>query len=126
MEEKTTERRSFPRVPVRARVRVSHSLIGTIEGKSINISDTGLYVNLENVPKVPRGAHVGLQMLDSVNPGIIFNTRVIHVTDIGLGIAIVDYEFEGVRYTLDELRRQWHITRTDFKTGSGSGSVQGH
>ena len=111
MEEKTTERRSFPRVPVRARVRVSHSLIGTIEGKSINISDTGLYVNLDNVPKVPRGAHVGLQMLDSVNPGIIFNTRVIHVTDIGLGIAIVDYEFEGVRYTLDELRRQWHITR---------------
>jgi len=126
VEEKTTERRSFPRVPVKARVRVSHSLIGTIEGKSINISDTGLYVNLENVPKVPRGAHVGLQMLDSVNPGIIFNTRVIHVTDIGLGIAIVDYEFEGVRYTLDELRRQWHITRTDFKTGSGPGPQQGH
>lgn len=126
MEEQTTERRSFPRVPVKARVRVSHSLIGTIEGKSINISDTGLYVNLENVPKVPRGAHVGLQMLDSVNPGIIFNTRVIHVTDIGLGIAIVDYEFEGVRYTLDELRRQWHITRTDFKSGSGPGHQQGH
>ena len=126
MEDLITERRSFPRFPVKARVRVSHSLIGTIEGKSINISDTGLYVNLENVPKVPRGAHVGLQMLDSVNPGIIFNTRVIHVSDAGLGIAIVDYEFEGVRYTLDELRRQWHITRTDFNTDSGPTPQQGH
>lgn len=116
MAELQTDRRSFPRIPVKARIRVSHSLIGTIEGQSINISDTGLYVCLENVPKVPRGAHVGLQMLDSVNPGIIFNTRVIHVSEEGLGIAIVDYEFEGVRYTLDELRRQWRITRTDFNT----------
>lgn len=122
MEQSITERRSFPRMPVRARVRVSHSLIGTIEGRSINISDTGLYVTLENVPKVPRGAHIGLQMLDSVNPGIIFNTRVIHVSDAGLGIAIVDYEFEGVRYTLDELRRQWHMTRTDFSSAVNSPS----
>lgn len=116
MAEQQSDRRSFPRNPVQARIRVSHSLIGTIEGQSINISDTGLYVNLENIPKVPRGAHVGLQMLDSVNPGIIFNTRVIHVSDQGLGIAIVDYEFNGVRYTLDELRRQWHITKTDRGT----------
>lgn len=109
-----SERRSFPRVPVQARIRVSHSMIGTIEGQSINISDTGLYVSLANIPKVPRGAHVGLQMLDSVNPGIIFNTRVIHVSNQGLGIAIVDYELDGVRYTLDELRRQWHVSKKDL------------
>jgi hypothetical protein len=118
VDENTTERRSFPRFPVKARVRVSHSLIGTIEGESINISDTGLYLTLENVPRVPRGAHIGLQMLDSVNPGIIFNTRVIHVSNAGLGIAIVDYEFEGVRYTLDELRRQWRMARSDFSNSS--------
>jgi hypothetical protein len=118
VEKDITDRRSFPRFPVKARVRVSHSLIGTIEGESMNISDTGLYLTLENVPRVPRGAHIGLQMLDSVNPGIIFNTRVIHVSDAGLGIAIVDYEFEGVRYTLDELRRQWQMARSDFSNSS--------
>ena len=121
----TNERRSFPRVPVKARIRVSHSLIGTIEGESINISDTGLYLTLENVPRLPRGAHIGLQLLDSVNPGIIFNTRVIHVSDIGLGIAIVDYEFDGMRYTLDELRRQWHVTSSDFEKGVLSSPVPG-
>ena len=53
-------------------------------------------------------------MLDSANPGIIFNTRVIHTTTAGLGVAIVDYELNGVRYTLDELRRQWQVSKHDI------------
>jgi hypothetical protein len=110
------ERRSFPRMPVTARMRVSHSRIGTIEGYSINISDTGLLLRCQELPKLPRGAHIGLQMLDSANPGIIFNTRVIHMGTAEIGLAIVDYEYNGARYTLDELRRQWHISRHDIKS----------
>jgi hypothetical protein len=110
------ERRSFPRMSVTARMRVSHSRIGTIEGFSINISDTGLLLRCQDLPKLPRGAHIGLQMLDSANPGIIFNTRVIHMESAEIGLAIVDYEYNGTRYTLDELRRQWHISRQDIKT----------
>ena len=94
-------------------MRVSHSKLGTLEGYSINVSDTGVYLRLTNLPKVPRGAHIGLQMLESANPGIIFNTRVIHASESGLGVAIVDYELNGMRYTLDELRRQWHVTKAD-------------
>lgn len=107
------ERRSFPRLPVTARMRVSHSRIGTIEGHSINISDTGIMLRCQDLPRLPRGAHIGLQMLDSANPGIIFNTRVIHSNEATIGLAIVDYEYNGVRYTLDELRRQWQISRQD-------------
>jgi hypothetical protein len=114
--EEFVERRSFPRMSVTARMRVSHSRIGTIEGYSINISDTGLKLRCNDLPKLPRGAHIGLQMLDSANPGIIFNTRVIHMNESEIGLAIVDYEFNGVRYTLDELRRQWHISRGDINT----------
>jgi len=110
----SVERRSFPRIPVTARMRVSHSRIGTIEGYSINISDTGLMLRCHDLPKLPRGAHVGLQMLDSANPGIIFNTRVIHMNSSEIGLAIVDYEYNGVRYTLDELRRQWRMSRHDL------------
>jgi hypothetical protein len=108
------ERRSFPRIPVAARMRISHSRIGTIEGYSINISDTGLMLRCHDLPKLPRGAHIGLQMLDSANPGIIFNTRVIHMHSSEIGLVIVDYEYNGVRYTLDELRRQWHMSRHDL------------
>lgn len=110
------ERRSFPRVPVTARMRVSHSRIGTLDGYSINISDTGLLLRCQDLPNLPHGAHIGLQMLDSANPGIIFNTRVIHMDESQIGLAIVDYEYNGGRYTLDELRRQWHISRQDIKT----------
>lgn len=112
--EQEHDRRSFPRVPIQARMRVSHSRLGTLEGYSVNVSDTGIFVHLNDVPKVPRGAHVGLQMLDSANPGIIFNTRVIHSSESGLGIAIVDYELDGMRYTLDELRRQWDVSKSDI------------
>lgn len=116
--EEQIERRSFPRIPVQARMRVSHSKLGTLEGCSINVSDTGVFMRLSNLPKVPRGAHIGLQMLDSANPGIIFNTRVIHSSETGLGVAIVDYELNGLRYTLDELRRQWHVTKADVANKS--------
>ena len=108
------DRRIFPRVPVQARMRVSHSRLGTLEGYSINVSDTGIFLRLSDLPRVPRGAHIGLQMLDSANPGIIFNTRVIHSSDSGLGVAIVDYELDGRRFTLDELRRQWHVSKNDM------------
>lgn len=97
-------------------MRVSHTKLGTLEGYSINVSDTGVFIRLSNLPNVPRGAHIGLQMLDSANPGIIFNTRVIHSSGSGLGVAIVDYEFNGTRYTLDELRRQWNMTKQDVTT----------
>lgn len=118
MADQLVERRSFPRIAVTARMRVSHSKIGTIEGYSVNISDTGLLLHCADLPKLPRGAHIGLQMLDSANPGIIFNTRVIHMNDSSIGLAIVDYELNGVRYTLDELRRQWHISRHDLHPSS--------
>lgn len=114
--EQAVERRGFPRMAVTARMRVSHSRIGTIEGYSVNISDTGLMLRCVNLPKLPRGAHIGLQMLDSANPGIIFNTRVIHMNESEIGLAIVDYEYQGVRYTLDELRRQWHLSRHDLQS----------
>ncbi len=94
-------------------MRVSHTKLGTLEGYSLNVSDTGVFIRLSDLPKVPRGAHIGLQMLDSANPGIIFNTRVIHCSTSGLGVAIVDYELNGRRYTLDELRRQWHVIKAD-------------
>ena len=119
--EQEHDRRSFPRVPIQARMRVSHSRLGTLEGYSINVSDTGIFLSLHDVPKVPRGAHVGLQMLDSANPGIIFNTRVIHSSESGLGIAIVDYELNGMRYTLDELRRQWDVSKSDMPYDSPRG-----
>jgi hypothetical protein len=111
-----SDRRKFHRNRVQARVRLRHSRIGTIDGYSTNISDNGLFVYLAEVPPLPKGAHLSLQMMDSVNPDIVFNTRVIRITREGIGVTFVDYEFDGHRYTLEELRRQWLMSRTDVDT----------
>jgi hypothetical protein len=109
------ERRSFPRKPIQARIRLNHSRLGTLEGYSSDISDIGLFIELPILPTIPTGAHIALQMLDSVNPGITFNSRVVRVANDGIGVAIVDYEYNGECYTLDELRRQWHVIKEDVQ-----------
>jgi hypothetical protein len=113
--DKFIERRSFPRIPVQARIRISNAYIGIIEGYSRDISNSGLFVYTNPVPPVARGAYLGLHMLDSASPSILFNTRVIRATAKGVALALVDYEIEGRRYTLGELRRQWKVTSPDFK-----------
>ena len=114
MNDKLVERRGFPRMPVQARIRVSNAYIGIIEGYSRDISNTGLFIYTNPVPPVARGAYLGLHMLDSANPAILFNTRVIRATAKGVALTLVDYEIEGRRYALSELRRQWQVASSDI------------
>jgi PilZ domain len=113
--DKSIERRNFPRAPVQARIRVSNNFIGVVDGYSRDISNNGLYLFLSPVPPVARGAYLGLNMLDSANPDILFNARVVRTTAQGVAVTLVDYELRGRRYTLEELHRQWSMTRTDIR-----------
>jgi len=108
------ERRRHPRHPVQARIRISNNFIGILEGYSRDISNNGVFLYLNPVPPVARGAYLALNMLDSANPDILFNARVIRTSTRGVAITLVDYEIQGRRYTLDELRRQWKMTRPDI------------
>ena len=108
------ERRRCPRHPVQARIRISNNFIGILEGYSRDISNNGVFLYLNPVPPIARGAYLSLNMLDSVNPDILFNARVIRTSARGVAISLVDYEIQGRRYTLDELRRQWKMTRPDI------------
>ena len=98
------ERRMFARRLVNARVQLAHTTIGVVVGRTRDISDTGVFVEAFPVPKLPIGAHVKMHMLDSAQPNIAFNMKVIRVEDDGLGLMFIDYEIDGERYTLDALR----------------------
>lgn len=87
-----------------------------LDGYSRDISDHGIFIFLDHVPPIPKGAHLALQMLDSVNPNIIFNAKVIRITNEGIAVSMVDYELFGQRYALEELRRQWQVARPDLQT----------
>ena len=103
---KFNERRVFVRRLVTARVKLVHGTIGEVRGKTRDISDSGVFVVVKPVPKLPVGSHVKMHMLDSKQPAIAFNMKVIRTTTEGVGLMFIDYEFEGQRFSMDVLRKQ--------------------
>lgn len=101
------ERRRFKRHLVNARVKLMHGTIGELVGRTRDISDSGVFVELISVPKLPNGAHIKMHMLDSSMPGIAFNMKVTRITREGLGLLFIDYEVDGQRYSMDVLRKQF-------------------
>ena len=113
MESQRVNRRRCCRNVVYARIRISHSVFGEIDGITADISDSGIFARYENLPILPVGSHINLQFLDSANPEIRFNAKVTRQTRKGVGLILVDYELNGKRYGLENLRQQW-FTYTQF------------
>jgi len=103
---KNNERRVLVRRLVNARVMLVHGSIGEIRAITRDISDSGVFVAVRPVPKLPVGSHVKMHMLDSKNPGIAFNMKVVRTTSEGVGMMFIDYEIAGQRYPMDDLRKQ--------------------
>jgi len=99
------ERRNCVRIAVKARLCLSHSTFGVINSHSRDISDSGVFVELKNKPKLPVGAHIKMQMLDSAMPEIVFNVKMERSDEDGIGLSFVDYELNGQRYSLDSLKK---------------------
>lgn len=100
------ERRRYVRIPVRARVCLSHSTFGVINSYCRDISDTGVFVELKDKPQLPVGSHIKMQMLDSAMPEIVFNVKMERSDEDGIGLSFVDYELDGQRYPMDALRKK--------------------
>lgn len=101
------EKRLQFRKTVPARVSISHSTFGAIEAVTRDISDTGVFVQLRHRLRLPIGAHIKLQFMDSARPEIAFNMKVIRENDEGVALHFVDFELEGQRYKMAELRKHW-------------------
>jgi hypothetical protein len=105
------EKRVGARIAVRARVCLSHSTFGVIHAYTRDISDTGVFVELSEKPRLPVGAHVKMQMLDSAMPEIVFNMKVERTDDEGIALSFVDYEHDGQRHALATLKTTWNKPR---------------
>lgn len=102
-----SDKRANLRQLVNAPVRLSHSSFGELKALTADISNTGAFVTLKNKPKLPKGAHIKLQFLQSAHPEITFNTRVVRSTEDGYGLTFVDYELQGNRYPMTDLKNVW-------------------
>jgi len=99
------EKRKSVRVALEARVRISHSTFGVINTVTRDVSDTGVYLKLEKKPSLPIGAHIKMHMLDSADPEIAFNMKVVRTDARGISLTFVDYELDGQRYPMEALKR---------------------
>lgn len=105
------ERRRHPRNAVAARLRLTHPRHGSFEAVSRDISDGGVYLTASRLPPFMPGATLQLQLLDSLNPAIVFNARVARGDEGGLALEVTDYELGGGRYSVDVLREQWNVVK---------------
>ena len=103
---KMQERRIFARHLVNARVILAHGAFGEVRAKTRDISDSGVFVVVQPVPKLPIGSHIKMHMLDSKLPAIAFNMKVIRTTAEGVALMFIDYEIDGQRFPMDVLRKQ--------------------
>jgi len=102
------DKRQQLRQMVNASVMLSHSVFGEIKAVTGDISNTGVFIKAGDKPHLPKGAHIKLQFLSSLYPNVIFNTRVVRVTDEGFGLVFVDYEYGGDRFAMKELKYIWN------------------
>lgn len=101
------EKRFQFRKGVQARVKISHSTFGIIKALTRDISDSGVFVILKHRLKLPVGAHIKMQFLESERPDIAFNMKVVRETDEGIALSFVDFELDGDRFKMVELRKHW-------------------
>ena len=103
-----TNKRQQLRQLVNASVKLSHSVFGEITAVTGDISNTGTFIYVDDKPPLPKGAHIKLQFLSSISPDVSFNTRVVRTTDEGFGLVFVDYEYQGNRFSMDDLKHLWN------------------
>lgn len=103
-----TNKRQQLRQIVNAQVKLSHSVFGEIMAVTGDISNTGVFIRLDDKPTLPKGAHIKLQFLSSVYPNVSFNTRVVRSTEEGFGLVFVDYEYHGERFSMKSLKHIWN------------------
>ena len=98
-----SEKRRYIRNSVGAPVSISHGSFGVLRATTADISDGGILVRLEKHIKIPEGSHLQVKMLNSANPNISFNMKVIRSSGDMLGMQFIDYELAGQRYKIEEL-----------------------
>jgi len=108
------ERRQHLRRSVVSTVQLDHEILGRTIGSSVNISDSGMLLQLDALVQqaFPSEATIKLCLLDSISPEIAFTGRVVRNTEHGLAVRLLAYEFRGNVYSLRELRRQWFVSQS--------------
>ena len=84
------DQRKHIRTKLTSNVRLTHPDTGTIEVKTRDISDGGIYVlsRITNLP--PVGSQVKVQLMDTPFEAPILDMRIVRMEDDGIGLAFIE------------------------------------
>ena len=102
------EKRNHTRYPVQARLKLFNPDFGSVGAVTENIADGGVYVRLDSPLNVREGSSIKMVMLDSKNPDIIFNTKLLRIEKGGCALEILSYEDAGQVQAIGDLRKVWN------------------
>jgi hypothetical protein len=106
------ETRKSSRHAARTPVKLYSEVFGEFIGISRNISDSGVFIDIEPFLGLQTENEHKLVFINSVNNRVIFNVKFVRDTEQGIAFQFVDYETAGVRYQIDDLRNLWQIHKS--------------
>lgn len=102
-----SEKRLYKRKLVNTRVKLFHDSFGEIESVTKDISNGGVYVITQPEHEVPVGEQLQMALLQSSEPGVIFNMKVIRHDKGGMGLMFLGFEANGQQYEMKKLPNFW-------------------
>ena len=102
-------KRESCRQAVKTPVKLYSRLFGEFKGLSRNISDSGVFIEIEPFVGLQGEKEQKLIFINSANKRVIFNVKFVRDTEHGLAFKFLDFETDGQRYPLKELRSLWGI-----------------
>lgn len=84
------DQRQHIRTKLTSNVRMTHPDIGTIEVKTRDISDGGIYIlsKITNLP--PVGSEVQVQLMDTPFEAPILDMKIVRLEDDGIGLQFIE------------------------------------
>jgi len=89
-----SERRLHKRELVDAPVRLYHPVFGSLTGNIRDVSKSGMFISLEEVPKLHVGECEGRLHCNLVNIDVLFYMECVRITDEGIVVVHVEDETE--------------------------------
>ena len=88
------ERRLYKRELVDAPVRLYHPVFGSLTGKIRDVSKAGMFINLDEVPKLHVGECDGRLHCKLMNIDVLFYMECVRLTDEGIVLMHIEEEVE--------------------------------
>ncbi len=84
--------RSDSRMPINLQVEVTHKNIGTVELRTLNISNGGIFVIVEGELKLPVGSCVKVKVKGTLGDGEeppVVDMEIVRVEPLGIGLKFL-------------------------------------